>query len=80
MSDFTALQTAAAAAWEKLNNSDKVLITVGNATCGRSAGSIDVMEAIQSEAISAGIDCSLIEVGCIGLCYLEPIVSILKPG
>ncbi len=80
MTDFTALQETAAAAWETLTTGDQALITVGNATCGRSAGSIDVMEALQIETAAAGIDANLIEVGCVGLCYLEPIVCIQKPG
>jgi NADH-quinone oxidoreductase subunit F len=79
MPDFTALQAAAANAWETLNTAS-TLITVGNATCGRSAGSIEVMDAIQSEAAAHGIEYNIIEVGCVGLCYMEPIVSIQKPG
>lgn len=80
MSDFTAIQASAATVWKTLNTGDQALITVGNATCGRSAGSIDVMTALQSEVTEAGLDVNLIEVGCVGLCYLEPIVSIQKPG
>lgn len=80
MPEFATLQKEATTAWKTLNTGDKTLITVGNATCGRSAGSIDVMDAIQAEAAAQGIDCNVIEVGCIGLCYLEPIVCIQKPG
>lgn len=80
MSDFSALQAVAATAWENFTTGDQALITVGNATCGRSAGSSDVMVALQSEATTAGLDINVIEVGCVGLCYLEPIVSIQKPG
>jgi NADH-quinone oxidoreductase subunit F len=80
MIDFNTLQATATTAWEALNTSDQPLITVGNATCGRSAGSIDVMAALQTEAAAAGIEVNLIEVGCIGLCYSEPIVCIQKSG
>jgi NADH-quinone oxidoreductase subunit F len=80
MTDFTSLQAAAAITWKTLNDGDHPLISVGNATCGRSAGSIDVMEALRIESAAAGIDANLIEVGCVGLCYLEPIVCIQKPG
>ncbi|MBC8505575.1 MAG: NADH-quinone oxidoreductase subunit NuoF [Anaerolineales bacterium] len=80
MNDLIAYQQEAASVWEELNSNDMPLITVGNATCGRSAGSIDVVEAIQAETAEIGIDCNVIEVGCIGLCYLEPIVSIQKQG
>ncbi len=80
MPDFTALQAAAATVWENLNTGDQTLITVGNATCGRSAGSMDVMTNLQNQAAEAGLAVNVIEVGCVGLCYLEPIVSIQKPG
>ena len=80
MSDLTAFQIDASKAWESLNSADRSLITVGNATCGRSAGSIEVMEFIQAETAERGIGCNVIEVGCVGLCYMEPIVSVRKPG
>ncbi len=80
MSDLATFRIDAAKAWESLNFGDQSLITVGNATCGRSAGSIEVMELIQAEASERGVGCNIIEVGCIGLCYMEPIVSVRKPG
>lgn len=58
----------------------KPLILVGTATCGRSAGALDVLEAIRDECSAQRIDGDVIEVGCIGLCYLEPLVSIIKPN
>jgi NADH-quinone oxidoreductase subunit F len=79
MFDFSLLQEKAKGNWDALNAGTKPLITIGNATCGRSAGSIDVMDAIRSETAKIGIDCNIIEVGCIGLCYMEPIVCISKP-
>jgi len=80
MSDLAAHRTDAARAWQSLLSTDRLLITVGNATCGRSAGSTEVMQAIQAEALERGVTCEIIEVGCIGLCYSEPIVSVRKPG
>lgn len=64
--------------WNAVRSGSVPRILVGTATCGRSAGSIEVLEAFQEESESRGIDCHLIEVGCIGLCYAEPIVSIEK--
>jgi len=80
MSNLTSIQTQSKAVWESLISGDKTLITIGNATCGRSAGSIDVMASIEAEAHEHGLECNIIEVGCIGLCYLEPIVCVQKPG
>jgi NADH-quinone oxidoreductase subunit F len=79
MIDLAKLQEEARANWGVLTTDSQLLITVGNATCGRSAGSLEVMEAIKYEAIKYGIKCNIIEVGCIGLCYKEPIVYIKKP-
>lgn len=66
--------------WHKLNEGTSTLITVGNATCGRSAGSIETLEALKAETTHTTIQANIIEVGCIGLCYMEPIVSVKKPG
>ena len=79
MADLTKLQQQAKQEWESLKV-DKPLIMVGNATCGRSAGSMETMEAIKTKAEELGIDCHVIEVGCVGLCYMEPIVCIVKPS
>ena len=66
--------------WEAIKNCPKPLIYVGTATCGRSAGSLEVLETFQAESKKRDLDCTIVEVGCIGLCYAEPIVCITKPG
>jgi len=53
---------------------------VGTATCGRAAGALDVLQAIKDELKKHGLDYPVIEVGCMGHCYAEPIVTISKPG
>jgi len=63
-----------------LQGSPKARILVGMATCGRSAGAGEVLEAFREASQKRGVDCHIIEVGCIGLCYAEPIVSIAKPS
>ena len=65
--------------WESLESSPKPRILVGTATCGRSAGALEAVEAFQIALGKRGLDCTILEVGCIGLCYAEPIVSITKP-
>ncbi|MEE8450446.1 MAG: NADH-quinone oxidoreductase subunit NuoF [Thermoguttaceae bacterium] len=66
--------------WDALQSGQCPVILVGTATCGRSAGSLEVLEAFREETARRGLDCRLVEVGCIGLCYAEPIVSIAKPS
>lgn len=65
--------------WNKLIKGSTPAIFVGNATCGRSAGSTDVIETFKSEIEKHKIICNVIEVGCIGMCYLEPFIMIYKP-
>ncbi|MBT4482654.1 MAG: NADH-quinone oxidoreductase subunit F, partial [Candidatus Latescibacteria bacterium] len=66
--------------WKALQSGQRPLILVGTATCGRSAGSLEVLKTFQNESQNRGIDWNIIEVGCIGLCYAEPIVCITKPS
>jgi len=65
---------------EALRQSKNPLIFVGTATCGRSAGALDTLEVFHRELKSRNIDAEIIETGCLGLCYVEPIVGIAKPG
>ena len=65
---------------EVLRQSKNPLIFVGTATCGRSAGALDTLEAFHRELESRNIDAEIIETGCFGLCYAEPIVGIVKSG
>ncbi|MFH1662609.1 MAG: NADH-quinone oxidoreductase subunit NuoF [Chloroflexota bacterium] len=63
-----------------LNAIDKPRIVVGTATCGRAAGAMKVLGTIRDELKRHKIDADITEVGCIGLCFAEPLVDIIKPG
>ena len=80
MMDYQEMLRSAKEEWQALQRSDKPLILVGTATCGRSAGALEVLETFQKELKNRGINCNIIEVGCFGLCYAEPLVTIIKPG
>ena len=56
------------------------VILVGSATCGKSAGAQEISAAFKAELEEQNVMAEVIEVGCIGLCYLEPIVTIIKEG
>jgi len=77
---FPEIQTRAAAEWKGLWQSQKPLILVGLATCGMAAGGNATMQAIKEELAKRNIDANVMPVGCLGLCYLEPLVDIVKPG
>jgi len=64
---------------DALQSGPKPRIFVGTATCGRTAGALETLDALRKKLKLDAVDCHLIEVGCIGLCYAEPIVCIIKP-
>lgn len=56
-------------------------IVVGMATCGIAAGARPVLLAIMDEISSNDIkDIVVAQTGCIGVCRLEPIVEVIRPG
>ena len=77
---FDEIKAKAMSEWEALEHSDKPRILIGAATCGRAAGALALLEAINSELGRHNIEATIIQVGCIGLCYAEPLVDIIKPN
>ncbi len=55
------------------------IVAVGTATCGRSAGALETLQAFKDEVAKRDLDVELLEVGCMGHCYAEPLVVISKP-
>ena len=62
--------------WESLMGGDTPVVTVGTATCGRSAGALETLAVLREEAPA----CRFVEVGCLGPCYAEPLVTVHLPG
>jgi NADH-quinone oxidoreductase subunit F len=63
--------------WEALQKGNHIL--VGTATCGRAAGAMDVVDAFNRELTRHSLDVPVVQVGCTGLCYADPFVTISKP-
>jgi len=76
---FDKIQAQAISEWEALSNSDKPHILIGISTCSQKAGALVVLEAIESALAKNNIEATVTRVGCIGLCYAEPLVDIVKP-
>ncbi|MBI4333693.1 MAG: SLBB domain-containing protein [Chloroflexi bacterium] len=55
-------------------------ILLNLATCGRAAGALQVRDAIVQELVGKNIQAWLVQVGCLGHCYAEPTVIIVRPG
>ena len=80
---MTSLQeafTKAQIQWDKLQDSKVPIFFVGSATCGRAAGASEMLERLRGYIKAKSVDALVIEVGCLGLCYLEPLVIVHKPG
>ena len=77
---FDEIRSEAVSEWEALEQGDKPRIYIGTATCGRASGALTVLEAIESELARHNLEAIIVHVGCIGLCYAEPLVDIAKPG
>ena len=80
MNDLATLRKQAEEEWEQLEHSSEPVIYVGMGSCGIASGAGRIWELaseiIQREKLRA----RLMKVGCIGPCYLEPLVDIRKPG
>ncbi len=77
---FEELLSQAQEEWNALEQGSKPRIRVGTAICGRAAGAMEVLEAFRQESGQRGLEVVAHEVGCLGLCYAEPLVDIQKPG
>jgi NADH-quinone oxidoreductase subunit F len=55
-------------------------VRIGTAMCGMSVGAGAVLESFQREVEASGIQCEVSAVGCLGLCYMEPLVDIQMPS
>ncbi len=77
---FEELTKQASAEWEALEHSDKPRIIIGTGTCGRASGAFAVIDALNAALARHKIEAIITQVGCIGLCYAEPLVDIIKPN
>ena len=80
MKSYTELKQRADEHWQGLVDGDKPWIRVGTAMCGHAAGAAEVLDALRNELEARGVEANLDEVGCLGLCFAEPLVDILTPG
>jgi NADH:ubiquinone oxidoreductase subunit F (NADH-binding)/ferredoxin/(2Fe-2S) ferredoxin len=76
---FEELREHAKKEWEALWHGKIPLVLVGTATCGRSSGALETLEMFRKTLKEKDVKCNVIEVGCFGLCYAEPLVTIVKP-
>ncbi len=78
--DLDARIARATAAWADLQGGATTVITVGTATCGLAAGAGEVLDALRAELARTGVPAEVVPVGCVGMCFAEPLVEIASPG
>lgn len=52
-------------------------IRIGLGSCGIAAGAKKVKQAVEQEIAAAGLDLTVQQTGCIGMCYNEPLLDII---
>ncbi len=75
---FSTLQQQAQVQWQEFERPERYRILIGSATCGRAAGSLEVLQAFTHELSQQGLSATtdIYEVGCLGMCYAEVLVEI----
>jgi len=58
----------------------KPVIFVGSGTCGHISGAQETLQAISHYLEENKVDAEVVETGCIGMCWAEPLVDIQLPG
>ncbi|MBN2117117.1 MAG: 4Fe-4S binding protein [Anaerolineales bacterium] len=81
MNRFNSYREEALQKWDsQMVHSEIPVIYLGTASCGIAAGALDVLGTIQQTLTELGQPARIVQVGCIGPCYLEPIMDIAMPG
>lgn len=75
---YEALRQRAQARWAALGA--RPWVRVGADVTGRAAGAAEVVVALREEVARRGVQATVSEVGCLGLCFAEPLVDITLPG
>jgi len=77
---FEERRRQAQAKWAALRESPIPFIYIGAGSCGLAAGAADTQKAIEEYLAQNKIDARIIPVGCIGPCYMEPLMDVQMPG
>jgi (2Fe-2S) ferredoxin len=64
-----------------IDDDNRIRISVGMATCGIASGSRETINAIVEEVKAQDLTTvSVVQTGCLGYCYAEPVVEVSMPG
>ncbi len=80
MPNFEQIAEESQRRWEELTVGGQPWIRIGTALCGQAAGCDDVIAAIETSLEQNGVSAQVSRVGCLGLCFAEPLVDVQTPG
>ena len=78
--DYSSLRAQSEREWEASETLDTILAQVGAGTCGLAAGAEKVIGRIEATAPQGENGVRIQRVGCIGMCYAEPLMALRAPG
>ena len=74
------MQAEAQRRWQAMTAGDQPWIRVGTALCGKAAGCDPVLESLRNSLQKRRVAANVSQVGCLGLCFAEPLVDVQFPG
>ena len=77
---FLEVGLEAGSRWQELTAGERPWVRIGTALCGEAAGADAVVAALKSALESQGVPAQVSRVGCLGLCFAEPLLDVLLPG
>ncbi len=80
MASFEEIAAESQQRWEELTAGGQPWIRVGTALCGKASGCDAVIASIEAALEQNGVAAQLSQVGCLGLCFAEPLVDVQLPG
>ncbi len=78
--NYAMLRSRAREQWRQLADLADPLIFIGMGTCGKAAGADAVFAKVTQVVKDINPSIRIIPVGCIGMCYKEPLMAVRKPG
>ncbi|NSW44280.1 MAG: (2Fe-2S) ferredoxin domain-containing protein [Bacteroidales bacterium] len=63
-----------------LNKEKPIIVRIAMATCGLASGAGNIKEYFEKELAKRNINAQIVSTGCMGYCYAEPTVEIIKNG
>jgi len=66
--------------WARTARPAGTLIKVGVATCSRVVGAEETLAVLRREVETRGLQANVMLTGCLGLCYAEPLIEVVRPN